>query len=118
MNDILRSQEDYITIMASVSELILLKEGTEKPRQAVSAVVSGAEVYLPLKGLVDLDKELARLDKELKDLDKEVARLEGKLNNAGFVSKAPLEVVEKERAKLDDYLMKREAVSARISILR
>lgn len=118
MNDILRSQEDYITIMASVSELILLKEGAEKPRQAVSAVVSGAEVYLPLKGLVDLDKELARLDKELKDLDKEVARLEGKLNNAGFVSKAPLEVVEKERAKLNDYLMKREAVSSRISILR
>jgi valyl-tRNA synthetase len=89
----------------------------EKPDQAVTAVVSGVEVYLSLKGLVDIEKELARLEKEKGNLEKEIARLEGKLQNQNFLAKAPAEVVAKEKEKLVDYQNKWEAILERISSL-
>ena len=56
---------------------------------------------MPLAGLIDMDKEKARLAKEMEKTEKEIARLEGKLGNQGFLAKAPAEVVEGEKAKLD-----------------
>ncbi|HIX84807.1 MAG TPA: valine--tRNA ligase, partial [Candidatus Megamonas gallistercoris] len=86
-------------------------------QNAMTAVVSGVEVYLPLAGLIDVEKETARLDKELKTLDKEVARLDKKLSNAGFLAKAPAEIVAKEQEKLKGYEEKREAVKQRLAYL-
>ncbi|WHX48088.1 valine--tRNA ligase [Paenibacillus woosongensis] len=88
------------------------------PEKAMTAVVTGAELYLPLAGLIDISQEIARLEKELGHLNKEVERVEKKLANEGFVSKAPAKVIEEERAKMADYASKRDKVLARIAELK
>lgn len=74
-------------------------------------MLAGVEVYLPLRGLLDLDKEIARVEKEIAQAQQELARFEGKLGNSGFIAKAPEQVVAKEREKL-------EATKSRISALQ
>lgn len=115
---VLEAGEQYINNLGNVSQLTIRESSTEKPEQAVTAIVSGVEVYLPLRDLIDITKELERLEKENTNLDKEISRLEKKLSNQGFISKAPQEVVEKEKLKLQDYQAKKEAVLGRISSLR
>ncbi len=115
---VLEAGEQYINNLGNVSQLTIRESSTEKPEQAVTAIVSGVEVYLPLRDLIDITKELERLEKENTNLDKEIFRLEKKLSNQGFISKAPQEVVEKEKLKLQDYQAKKEAVLGRISSLR
>ncbi|WP_085523217.1 valine--tRNA ligase [Tuberibacillus sp. Marseille-P3662] len=90
----------------------------EPSEQSVSAVVTGAELYLPLEGLIDIDEELNRLNDELRRLNSEVERVQKKLNNEGFVNKAPESVVDAERQKEKDYLEKRDKVKERIAELR
>jgi valyl-tRNA synthetase len=68
--------------------------------------------------MLDLDKEVARLEKELDKLNKEVERIEKKLNNQGFLAKAPSHVVEEEKAKQQDYAAKRQTVIERIAELK
>lgn len=69
----------------------------------MSAVVDGAEVFIPLDDLMDYEAELERLRKEEKRLEGEVKRVVGKLSNEGFVSKAPAQLVEEERGKQVKY---------------
>jgi valyl-tRNA synthetase len=88
------------------------------PEKAMSAVLSGAEVYLPLSGLIDIGQEISRLEKELKKLDAEVERVDKKLANKGFVDKAPDHVIEEEKEKQKDYMEKREQVKARMAELK
>jgi valyl-tRNA synthetase len=88
------------------------------PEKAMSAVISGAEIYLPLAGLIDITQEVDRLEKELKKLDGEVERVEKKLANQGFVAKAPAHVIEEEKAKQKDYMEKRDQVRSRIVELK
>ncbi|MBS3977176.1 MAG: valine--tRNA ligase [Syntrophomonadaceae bacterium] len=90
----------------------------EKPGQAAAAVVAGAEVYLPLVGLIDLDKEIKRLTRELDLVARELERTEGKLQNQGFLAKAPQEVVEKEEAKRQEYMAKKATLLDRIARLQ
>jgi valyl-tRNA synthetase len=88
------------------------------PEKAMTAVVTGLEIIMPLEGLINIDEEIARLQKEKEKLDKEVERVQKKLSNEGFVKKAPEKVIEEERAKEKDYVEKRQAVEARINELR
>ncbi|ARK23626.1 valine--tRNA ligase [Sporosarcina sp. P37] len=88
------------------------------PGKTMSAVVTGAELYLPLEGLIDIEEELARLTKELGKWQGEVKRVQGKLSNERFTSKAPEAVVAEERAKEQDYLEKYAAVERRIAELK
>ncbi|WP_419886811.1 valine--tRNA ligase [Paenibacillus sp. B-A-8] len=90
----------------------------QTPDKVMSAVVTGAELLLPLSGLIDIEQEIARLEKEVQTLNSEVERVEKKLSNQGFVAKAPAKVIEEERAKQADYSAKREKVLARIAELR
>lgn len=90
----------------------------ETPDKVMSAVVTGAELLLPLSGLIDIEQEIARLEKEVQTLNSEVERVEKKLSNQGFVAKAPAKVIEEEQAKQADYSAKREKVLARIAELR
>ncbi|WP_201007619.1 valine--tRNA ligase [Paenibacillus glycanilyticus] len=92
--------------------------GLAAPDKAMTAIVTGAELYLPLAGLIDISQEIARLEKELATLNSEVERVEKKLGNEGFVAKAPAKVIEEERAKMADYASKRDKVLARIEELR
>ncbi|WP_277471955.1 MULTISPECIES: valine--tRNA ligase [unclassified Paenibacillus] len=90
----------------------------QTPDKVMSAVVTGAELLLPLSGLIDIEQEIIRLEKEVQTLNSEVERVEKKLGNQGFVAKAPAKVIEEERAKQADYSAKREKVLARIAELR
>ncbi|RSK24660.1 valine--tRNA ligase [Bhargavaea beijingensis] len=88
------------------------------PEKSMSAVVTGAELFMPLEGLINIEEELARLEKELGKWQGELKRVEGKLSNERFVSKAPAAVVEEERAKQKDYQEKYDAVQKRIAELK
>ncbi|MGE7543567.1 valine--tRNA ligase [Sporosarcina newyorkensis] len=99
-------------------ETLTIGVGVNAPGKTMSAVVTGAELYLPLEGLIDIDEELARLTKELGKWEGEVKRVQGKLSNERFTAKAPAAVVEEERAKEQDYLEKRAAVERRIAELK
>jgi len=88
------------------------------PDKAMTAILTGAEIYLPLAGLIDIAQEIARLEKEHQHLNTEVERIEKKLSNEGFVAKAPAKVIDEERAKMNDYADKRDKVLARIAELR
>ncbi|OKP76376.1 valine--tRNA ligase [Paenibacillus sp. P3E] len=90
----------------------------QTPDKVMSAVITGAELLLPLAGLIDIEQEITRLEKEVQLLNSEVERVEKKLGNQGFVAKAPAKVIEEERAKQADYSAKREKVLARIAELR
>ncbi|WP_439886174.1 valine--tRNA ligase [Pseudomonas sp. MBLB4123] len=85
--------------LAKLESVRVLAAGEEAPMSA-TALVGEMEVLVPMAGLIDKAAELARLDKEIARLDGEVKRVGGKLSNAGFVAKAPAEVLDKERAKL------------------
>ncbi len=85
---------------------------------AVTAVTADAKLYMPMAELVDIDAELKRLDKELKSVEKLLAQDEGKLNNPGFMSKAPAQVVEKIKAQAAREREKIDAVNAAIAQMK
>ena len=87
--------------LAKVASITIAKSGEEQP-PTLSALAGTIEVMVPMAGVIDIDKELARLDKELDRLTAERGRLAGKLSNDNFVARAPADVVDKERAKLAD----------------
>jgi valyl-tRNA synthetase len=87
----------------------------EKPPESASKVLSGVEVFVPLTGLADLGIERQRLTKERNEIAGHLKRLEGKLGNEGFVSKAPAAVVEKERERLADLKEKLAAVERNLA---
>ncbi|GGJ25980.1 valine--tRNA ligase [Paenibacillus hunanensis] len=115
--DIISSNEHYIRRFCNTSEYAAGLD-IAAPDKAMSAVVTGVELYLPLAGLLDISQEIARLEKEVATLNSEVERVEKKLSNQGFVSKAPAKVIEEERAKQADYSDKRDKVLARIAELK
>ncbi|MDD4264566.1 MAG: class I tRNA ligase family protein, partial [Firmicutes bacterium] len=113
--NLLEEQISYLKALAKAQEVLPI-EGT-KPEKAVTAVVSGVTAYLPLQDMIDLDKESARIKKEIENMENEIKRAQSKLNNQGFVAKAPKEVVEKEQEKLKDYEIKREKLVVRLKEL-
>jgi valyl-tRNA synthetase len=113
----LESDRNYLERFCNPSELII-STSIDVPEKAMSAVVTGAEIFLPLEGLIDFDKEIARLEKELEKWNKEVERVQKKLQNQGFIAKAPEAVVDEEKKKEQDYLEKQAAVKARLEELQ
>lgn len=115
--DIISRNDNYIGRFCNTSSF---EAGLapQTPDKMMSAVVTGAELLLPLSGLIDIDQEIIRLEKEVQTLNSEVERVEKKLSNQGFVAKAPAKVIEEERAKQADYSDRREKVLARIAELR
>ncbi|MEW6458246.1 MAG: valine--tRNA ligase [Bacillota bacterium] len=108
---------DYIENLANVHVLVTGALET-RPETAAHAVVRGMEVFVPLAGLIDIDREAGRLARELQQVEKDFSRVEGKLGNPAFLEKAPPEVVEKERGKRAELAEKREALAARLAVLR
>jgi valyl-tRNA synthetase len=107
--------KDYIAALAQAENVAFMPGGGEAPPQSAAAHVRGVDIYVPLKDLIDLDKEIARLEKEITNCEQEIARLEGKLKNPAFIDKAPAEVVEKERVKEQEYQAKKAALVDRVS---
>ncbi len=99
----LKAGERYIKDLANITEITFTGQKTDAPEDSMSKVIAGAQIFVPLEELVDMEAELARLAKEKDRLTKEVQRVEKKLANQGFVSKAPQKVVDEEKAKMAKY---------------
>ena len=102
LGELLRNHVEYFRSLARVEKLVC---GTEvkKPPMSASAVISGAEIFIPLAGLIDLEVERGRLQKELNNLRDLLEKLSRKLANPDFLAHAPEDIISKERAKKDDY---------------
>lgn len=117
LREVVAHNDNYIKLLGGIDNLELRPLNGEKPENAMAAVVTGIEVYLPLAGLIDVEKETQRLSKELAVMEKDLQRAGGKLNNAGFLAKAPEDVIAKERAKYEELSGKIEAVKKRMAYL-
>ena len=95
--------KEYFKSLASASEVEIQNSKDGIPEDAVSVVIDGVELFIPLDELVDFEKEKERLNKERDKALAEIKRVEGKLNNPGFVNKAPAKLVEEEKAKKEKF---------------
>ncbi|PID29905.1 MAG: valine--tRNA ligase [Candidatus Cloacimonadota bacterium] len=93
--------DDYKAYFAKLAKIKSFKaeKNAEKPKASIASVVRDIEIYLPLEGLIDIDAEKAKLEKQLAKLENELKRIEGKLANKQFVSKAPANIIAKEKEK-------------------
>ncbi len=115
--NILKSNMEVIYSLAKVSEIEFETETLTIPHKAVSCVIKGAEIFIPMEGLVDMGTEIARLEKEKKNLENEINRVNKKLGNRGFLEKAPQDVVEKEQQKQKDYQAMLQKVEQRLKMM-
>ncbi|PLX41255.1 MAG: valine--tRNA ligase [Deltaproteobacteria bacterium] len=114
---LLLDERDFMMALALAESVEFIAPGEPKPKQAAAAVAGGLEIFVPLAGLVDLEEEERRLNKEIDKLAADLSKVEGKLGNPNFVDRAPAEVVEKEReraAELNEAIDKLKAGLARI----
>ena len=111
---VLAENTPFIKTMATAEPVEIIPAGAPKPENSVSRVISGIEVYLPLKGLIDVEKEVARMNKELLALENELVRIDGKLANAGFVAKAPATVLEQQKERRTEVTDKMAAIRGQI----
>jgi len=112
----LEKTSSYVRTLARLGEL-RIGVAESKPRAAATAVIKGAEVYVPLEGILDLTQERDRLQKEIAKISKDIDVFSRKLSNKDFVDKAPKAVVEKDRLKLEDFKAKREKLEQSLKML-
>jgi valyl-tRNA synthetase len=117
--DLFMSQRDVLVELGRLDAgmLRIAHSLLDKPDQALTLMVGGVEIYLPLTGMIDLEVERARLQKELARVEEGVARSQNLLNNPGFIDKAPAEIVQKERDKLASLQQEGETLRGRLESL-
>ena len=93
----------YIEKLAGVSEIKIISDKSDLKEKTISSVLSTCELYVPMGELVDTSAEIKRLEGELNTVENEIKRANGKLMNKGFMDKAPKNLIDAERAKLDKY---------------
>ena len=112
------SEKVFMEKLSWSEPIVVLSSKEEKPPHSLTALIDEVEVYLPLEGIVDLDQEIIRLEKEFQDAAKELGKAEAKLRNEGFLQRAPSEVVQKEKTKRDEYSLMTEKLRTRLAELR
>ena len=100
----LQSSREFLGALAKLESVELLQPEEEAPASA-TALVGEMEILIPMAGLIDKDAELARINRALAKIEADFGRTQGKLNNEKFVSNAPPAVIDKEKAKLEDFSM-------------
>lgn len=115
--DFLQTNRSFIERFCNPEGLIIDTE-VELPDEVKSAVITGAEIYLPLAGLVDYDEEINRLEAELEKWSSEIKRVENKLANEKFVNNAPEDIVQAERDKGTEYTAKYNSVMEQLEKMR
>ena len=116
--EVLAENEDAIRRLAGATPITIIDSLEDKPKAALSARVGGGELFMPLAGAIDLGKEIARLEKELQDVAQNIERTRTKLSKPDFVERAKPEVVERERARLEELAAHRMKVSDRLGALK
>ena len=114
---VFNENRDYLDRFCHPSDLTIATE-VDVPKLAMSGILAGATVYIPMAELVDLDEERARMEKEITKLEKEAARSTKKLGNEKFVNSAPEQVVAKERAKAEEWQQKLASAKERLASLQ
>ncbi len=112
----LENNAGYAKTLARIKDL-RIGVSEAKPVSVATAVITGAEVYVPLEGIIDLNQERERLQKEIAKISKDIDVFSKKLSNKNFVDKAPKEVVEKDTAKLEEFKVKREKLEQSLKML-
>lgn len=97
--------------------ILTISTDVEIPEEVITTAVTGGSVILPLEGLIDMEKEIARLEKELEKLQKELERVDKKLSNEKFVAKAPEKIINEEKEKQALYTEKYNSVQERLNQL-
>lgn len=108
----------FFATLGYASEVVIQEGKAGIDDDAVSVVIPNATIYMPFSELVDIEKEIARLEGEAAKLTKELARVNGKLSNQGFVGKAPEQVIQAERDKKDNYEQMMAQVMERLNNLK
>ena len=114
---VMLKNKSFIERFCHPSSLVIDTEVTV-PNEVMSAVIKGAELYLPLQGLVNIEEEISRLNKELEKWQSEINRAAGKLKNEKFVNNAPEHVVQEERDKEAEYKKRYQSVKDQIDKLK
>ncbi|UTF60488.1 valine--tRNA ligase [Gilvimarinus sp. DA14] len=112
----LQANQQFLQKLANLESITWLNHGEEAPMSA-TALVGKLEILVPMAGLIDVEAEKARLNKELERLNKEQQRVGGKLNNPNFVDKAPAAVVEKEKSKLNEISASIDALAEQLKAI-
>ena len=102
---------DLIKKLSGVETINVITAKEELTEKVVTQVLNGFELYIPLGELVDIKAEIERLTKELEKTQEEIDRAQSKLNNAGFINKAPKDLVENERKKLEKYVELKQKIN-------
>lgn len=97
--------------------ILTISTDVEIPEEVITTAVTGGSVILPLEGLIDMEKEIARLEKELEKWQKELERVDKKLSNEKFVAKAPEKIINEEKEKQALYTEKYNSVQERLNQL-
>ena len=100
--DIILNNKKYLESLIKIKE-IHTGETIDKPQQASTAVINDVEIFLPLAGLIDLDKEVSRLKIKIEDIEGRLNSVKSKLDNKNFIKRAPKNIVLHEQKKYDNY---------------
>jgi valyl-tRNA synthetase len=114
----LLNAESYFRKLAGAESVAVAADEGNIPSDSVSVVVDGAAIFMPLSDLIDIEKEITRLQDEAEKLLKEMKRAEGKLSNENFVAKAPANLVEAEKEKMAKYTKMHAEVLHRLEELK
>ena len=113
----LRVAGQYFMTLASASEIEFVEKGSTVS-DALNVVVDGVKIFIPLAELIDFEKEIERLTKEKIKFEGELQRAETKLNNQGFVAKAPQNLIDEEKSKIEKYREMLKNINERIAQLK
>ncbi|PIJ50999.1 valine--tRNA ligase [Erwinia sp. OLTSP20] len=107
----------FLSTLARLDDVTVLPAGDKGPVSVIK-LVDGAGLLIPMAGLIDKTAEMERLNKEIARLDDEIGRIASKLNNAGFVDRAPPAVVAKEREKMESYAQSKSKVLEQLTVIQ
>jgi len=116
--DALEDNLSYIETLAGATPISIIDNMEYKPEKAAAVVAYGVEVYVPLEGLIDIDVEIKRLEKEMTNISNDLERVTKKLSSKEFLSKAPDDIVGKERDKEKELTAKYQGLKERLSIFQ
>ena len=117
LQKIIKEHRDIIINLARLKSLSIQTDA-DRPSASATTVVDGAIIFIPLKGIIDFEKEIMRLEKEITKINKELLAVLNKLNNEEFLSKAPAHVVEKVKEKQEKLHEKQQKTEANLDKIK
>ena len=112
--------KDYLFILKPLARLsnVTMSERLEKPTHSATSISNGMELYIPLEGLVNFDKEKERMGKRSVEIKSLLSNIEGKLSNKNFLQRAPESVIERERSNKDKLSQELEKINKNLEMIQ